>query len=91
MVRKKKDVEIKMFVKDGCGACAKAKELVGGLLEDLSEYIDIEIIQTNPKIVAENNLIFAPTMRFGNGTELIGGQITPEIILAQIRKMRFEK
>lgn len=91
MGKKKKDVEIKMFVKDGCGACEKAKHLVGGLLDDLSEFIDIQIIPTNPKVIAENNLKYAPTMRFSNGAELVGGQITPEIIFAQIRKIRFGK
>lgn len=92
MIEEKK-VKISMFVKNGCSACKSAKQRIGGLLNDLSDIIDIEIITTNPQIVVENELMYAPTMRFNGRTqktgELIGSKITADAIFDQIKKMRF--
>jgi len=88
---KKNAVKLKMFVKDGCGMCKVVKELLGGMLNDLSEHIDVQIITTNPKVIADNNLQYAPTLRFNDSLdgELIGVKITPQAILDGIRKLRF--
>lgn len=89
---KQKSIRLKMFVKEGCRACERAKRELTGLLQDLAEGIDVQIITTNPQIVRENQLMYAPTMRFNDdmNTQLVGQHITAEAILKNIRILKFK-